>query len=58
VERYQDVGAYFYEYFFHIPRDPLDSGARSPPPLRRLERIKAHWFTSLLSEGFSRGFLQ
>lgn len=56
VERHQEFGAYFYEYFSRIPRTRLILEHDHPP--RNLERVLGHWFKRMFSEDFGPGFMQ
>ena len=56
VERHQEFGAYFYEYFMEIPRTRLVLEHGHPP--RNLERVLGHWFARMFSEDFGQSFLQ
>ncbi|MFH1035423.1 MAG: protoglobin domain-containing protein [Pseudomonadota bacterium] len=56
VERHQEFGAFFYEYFSRIPRTRLILEHDNPP--RNLERVLGWWFARMFSEDFSPGFIQ
>lgn len=56
VERHQEFGTYFYEYFMGIPRTRLI--LEQGQPQRSLERVLGHWFARLFSDDFGQAFLQ
>jgi signal transduction histidine kinase len=56
VDRHQEFGAFFYEYFSQIPRTRLILEHDHPP--RNLERVLGHWFARMFSEDFSPRFIK